>query len=138
MRQVHGRTQHQRYTKTADWEYINKCVEAGRDVVYDAEGNEAPALPVRMLLCPCVRVNEGLRCDTCFWRLVLLCTQVIGNGDVMSSQEFYDHINTHGVATCMIGRGALIKVRSRCALCFCNVRSPSLPWFWFPAALAVH
>ncbi len=28
--QIHGRTRQQRYTKLADWDYIQQCVEAVR------------------------------------------------------------------------------------------------------------
>lgn len=35
--------------------------------------------------------------------------QLIGNGDVYSYHDYYEHIDTHGVDTCMLARGALIK-----------------------------
>ena len=43
--------------------------------------------------------------------------QIIGNGDVMNFTDFNDHISKTGVATCMIARGALIKVLGCCLAC---------------------
>ncbi len=34
---------------------------------------------------------------------------LVGNGDVMSYQDWVQHMETDGVTTCMIARGALIK-----------------------------
>lgn len=68
---VHGRTRQQRYSKVADWNYINQCVSQGPGDI-----------------------------------------QLIGNGDVFSYTEFNEHLQDGGLklSTCMIARGALIKV----------------------------
>ncbi|KAI8465075.1 MAG: putative tRNA-dihydrouridine synthase [Monoraphidium minutum] len=66
---LHGRTRQQRYSREADWEYIQRC--AG------------------------VAAGTGL--------------PLIGNGDVMSYEEWAAHLSTSGVTTCMLGRGPLIK-----------------------------
>jgi len=34
---------------------------------------------------------------------------LIGNGDVYNQRDYYEHVETHGVDTCMLARGALIK-----------------------------
>ena len=67
---LHGRTRQQRYSRAADWDYIQQCARAAG----------AAGLPL------------------------------VGNGDVMSYQDWEAHMGVgSGVATCMIGRGALIK-----------------------------
>jgi tRNA-dihydrouridine synthase 3 len=73
---LHGRTRGQRYTRTADWDYIKRVSDALRS----GDGGESKA-PV----------------------------QLIGNGDVASWTEFREHSAGHGVDTCMVARGALIK-----------------------------
>jgi len=70
---LHGRTRAQRYSRTADWDYI-----AG--VARGCSGGDGGApLPL------------------------------IGNGDVFSWCDYEQHVGEHGVATCMLARGALIK-----------------------------
>jgi len=65
---LHGRTRQQRYSRTADWDYILKCADSSPDL------------------------------------------QLIGNGDVYSYEDWNSHISSSSaLATCMIGRGALIK-----------------------------
>lgn len=68
---IHGRTRQQRYSKQADWAYVQQCVAA-------AKGD----------------------------------LQVVGNGDVFSYTDWTEHLENSGskLSTCMIGRGALIKV----------------------------
>lgn len=34
---------------------------------------------------------------------------LVGNGDIMSYQDWAQHMASGNVATCMLGRGALIK-----------------------------
>lgn len=34
---------------------------------------------------------------------------MIGNGDVLSYEEFHEHLESHQLDTCMLARGALIK-----------------------------
>lgn len=64
---IHGRSKEARYTKLADWAYIDKCSKL------------ASPIP--------------------------LC----GNGDILSFEEAIAHKKDTGVASLMIGRGALIK-----------------------------
>lgn len=67
---IHGRSRQQRYSKSADWDYIYKCTK-----------NASPNL------------------------------QVIGNGDVYSYLDWNKHkSDCPELSSCMIARGALIKV----------------------------
>jgi tRNA-dihydrouridine synthase 3 len=66
---LHGRTRQQRYSRLADWSYIERCADA--------------AAPTGLPL--------------------------IGNGDVFSYKDYERHMSSGRLATCMIGRGALIK-----------------------------
>ena len=75
---LHGRTRGQRYTRTADWDYIKRVAETLRGGGGDSSYVKAPL-------------------------------QLIGNGDVASWTEFREHTGSHGVDTCMVARGALIK-----------------------------
>ncbi|KAJ3159948.1 tRNA-dihydrouridine(47) synthase [NAD(P)(+)]-like protein [Geranomyces michiganensis] len=68
---LHGRSKEQRYTKTADWEYIYNI---GRKL-HDAGSN----------------------------------LTFFGNGDILSQDDYWRHLDTAAVDGCMIGRGALIK-----------------------------
>lgn len=64
---LHGRSRQQRYSKIADWDYINKCAEISDPV------------------------------------------PLFGGGDILSYQDYYEHIENTKVAGCMMGRGALYK-----------------------------
>ena len=66
---LHGRTRQQRYSRAADWAYVERCAAAARET----------------------------------------STPLIGNGDVFSSADYERHMSSGSLATCMIGRGALIK-----------------------------
>lgn len=68
---IHGRSRLQRYTKTADYDYIGQCV--------DARLPDGPSMAM------------------------------IGNGDVLSYEEFHEHLESGSLDTCMLARGALIK-----------------------------
>lgn len=80
---IHGRTRQQRYSKLADWDYIDQCVSNGPSDV-----------------------------------------QLIGNGDVFSYTDYNEHLESSGskLATCMIARGALIKVRNSYSWFFLDVQ----------------
>lgn len=66
---LHGRTRQQRYSRAADWAYIDRCADAAA----------AAGLPL------------------------------VGNGDVLSYDDWRGHMERGRVTTCMVGRGALIK-----------------------------
>ena len=68
---LHGRTRQQRYSRDADWEYIERCARvAARD-------------------------GDGL--------------PLVGNGDVFGWADYARRMRSGHLATCMIGRGALVK-----------------------------
>ena len=93
---LHGRSRQQRYTKSADWEYIASCAnlvsklksehEEVSDTIRepDARDLSASANP------------SGV-------------PYFIGNGDVLSHVDYNDHIANAGVDSCMVARGALVK-----------------------------
>ncbi|KAG5417232.1 DUS3 [Candida metapsilosis] len=80
---LHGRSRQQRYSKEADWEYIS---EVGKVV---KEWNTK-------------REEDKDSSD-------LAPTWFVGNGDVYSHEDWYDHVNTEGIDSVMVARGALIK-----------------------------
>ncbi|KAF3992451.1 hypothetical protein FT663_00731 [Candidozyma haemuli var. vulneris] len=80
---LHGRSRQQRYTREADWDYIG---EVARSVK---------------------KLNEKKQEDK-----ELTDTQptwFIGNGDCFTHEQWYDAINTDGIDSVMVARGALIK-----------------------------
>lgn len=94
---LHGRSRQQRYTRSADWEYIAstasiiKSLNARADAVADTihspdPRDEANTSPHR----------EGK-------------VFFLGNGDVFSPTHYDQHLTHAGVDTCMLARGALIK-----------------------------
>lgn len=95
---LHGRSRQQRYTRSADWEYIAetsaliKQLNADADVVADTirepEERDQP------------NGHKASKNGKVFF---------IGNGDVFSHEHYYSHIQHTGVDGVMAGRGALIK-----------------------------
>lgn len=91
---LHGRSRQQRYTRSADWEYIAECaslvkkLKAERaevtDTIREPDAREMPG------------GNDGL-------------PYFCGNGDVLSHVDYNNDIANAAVDSCMIGRGALIK-----------------------------
>lgn len=79
---IHGRSRAQRYTKQANWDYIGdiaKIVKDEREELADSEGG---------------RYTKP-------W--------IIGNGDVYSWEDWYHGVESQGVDSVMVARGALIK-----------------------------
>jgi tRNA-dihydrouridine synthase 3 len=64
---LHGRTRQQRYSKLADWDYIDQCAQS--------------ADPVPLFGC----------------------------GDILSAQDYREHMENKKISGCMIARGALYK-----------------------------
>lgn len=93
---LHGRSRQQRYTRSADWEYISECAalvqklrsEQGdvTDTVRELDGREASSSSK----------SDGL-------------PYFIGNGDILSHVDYNEHMTQGKVDSCMIARGALIK-----------------------------
>lgn len=89
---LHGRSRQQRYTRLADWEYISdiaalvneisKKQEKAQDTVREVDDRDKP--------------NGG----KIFF---------VGNGDVYSHIDYYDHLEKDKVDAVMVARGALIK-----------------------------
>lgn len=93
---LHGRSKQQRYTRNADWEYIAECaslvkkLKADRAAVVDT-AREADARNLSSS-----GTGDGL-------------PYFCGNGDILSHVDYNTHIDSAGVDSCMIARGALIK-----------------------------
>jgi tRNA-dihydrouridine synthase 3 len=93
---LHGRSRQQRYTRSADWEYIASCatlvsqLKAERaeitDTVREPDARDLSASTT----------GSGL-------------PYFIGNGDILSHRDYTTHLAHSGVDSCMIARGALIK-----------------------------
>jgi tRNA-dihydrouridine synthase 3 len=93
---LHGRSRQQRYTRSADWEYIASCAtlvsqlkaERGEitDTIREPDARDLSASTT----------SSGL-------------PYFIGNGDILSHTDYTTHLTHSGVDSCMIARGALIK-----------------------------
>jgi tRNA-dihydrouridine synthase 3 len=91
---LHGRSKQQRYSRTADWEYISSVsalVKSIRSKEYQLEdtANEPDAR-----YGPTGNGGHAL---------------FVGNGDIFSYEDYYNHIDHAGVDGVMVGRGAMIK-----------------------------
>lgn len=80
---LHGRTRQQRYTKSADWDYVGEVANAVR--TYEAERQE----------------NKNLRDGQKI--------QFVGNGDCNNWEDWYKHLENKNMDSVMVARGALIK-----------------------------
>lgn len=91
---LHGRSRQQRYTRSADWEYIAECATLVKrlraehsqvlDTVREPDARDMPNTP------------DGL-------------PYFCGNGDILSHTDYNEHIEKAKVDSIMIGRGALVK-----------------------------
>ncbi|KAK4503836.1 hypothetical protein PRZ48_004751 [Zasmidium cellare] len=91
---LHGRSRQQRYTRSADWEYIAECASLVKklkaqhaeatDTIREADARDLPS------------TNGGL-------------PYFCGNGDILSHIDYNTHMDNSGVDSIMIGRGALVK-----------------------------
>jgi tRNA-dihydrouridine synthase 3 len=88
---LHGRTRQQRYTKAADWSYIAEC--AALIKAY----NESSADLADTAGEPDARDQSNGK------------MYFLGNGDVFSHHDYYDHLDKAKVDSVMIGRGAIVK-----------------------------
>lgn len=95
---LHGRSRQQRYTRSADWEYIaetaalikslNEKTDALVDTVGEVDERDLP------------NGSQTAKNGKVFF---------LGNGDVFSHEHYYEHFAHAGVDGVMVGRGALIK-----------------------------
>lgn len=80
---LHGRSRQQRYTREADWGYITDVAKVVQD--WNIKKEEDKDLT-----------------DT-------QPTFFVGNGDVFTHEDWYSAVNTEGIDSVMVARGALIK-----------------------------
>ncbi|KIW19220.1 hypothetical protein PV08_03514 [Exophiala spinifera] len=95
---LHGRTRQQRYTRSADWDYIaetatliqnfNEKADSVADTIHEPDERDMP------------NGHKGSKHGKVFF---------VGNGDVYSHEHYYDHIEHAKVDGVMAARGALIK-----------------------------
>lgn len=92
---LHGRSRQQRYTRSADWEYISQCAAVVKRYNKDRDAllDTIRELDVR---------NQANSKDP--GRMYF-----IGNGDCYSHEDYNTHISSANVDSIMIARGALIK-----------------------------
>ena len=91
---LHGRSRQQRYTKSADWEYISDCATLIKE--YNEQGDQL-ADTVREADAQSQPAAEGGK------------VYFLGNGDCYSHADYNAHLNHANVDSVMIARGALIK-----------------------------
>lgn len=93
---LHGRSRQQRYSKSADWNYIRECADTLRATVEEAN-RKSCASPVR---------GSSLTRETIN---TVPMIPIFGNGDCFSAQQYYEDLENSGVDGIMVARGALIK-----------------------------
>lgn len=97
---IHGRSRRQRYTKAADWKYVERCaaLASGTDCAFSSSSSSAASLGAS-------GKKECLEDDSAEDGL-----PVIGNGDILSWEDVAAHrAECPHISAYMIGRGALIK-----------------------------
>lgn len=95
---LHGRSRQQRYSRSADWEYIgetaalikrlNEKADAVSDTIRETDERDQG------------NGSAGSKNGKVYF---------VGNGDVFSHEHYYDHLSHGGVDGVMAARGALIK-----------------------------
>lgn len=93
---LHGRSRQQRYTRSADWEYIASCANLVQNLrAHSDEVTDTVREPDARNLSSSVK-SDGL-------------PYFVGNGDILSHIDYNEHMSSANVDGCMIARGALIK-----------------------------
>ena len=93
---LHGRSRQQRYTRSADWEYIASCA----NLVQSLKKQSADATDT-------IRAQDAR--DQPSSNNADGLPYFIGNGDILSHVDYTTHLTSTKVDSCMIARGALIK-----------------------------
>lgn len=93
---LHGRSRQQRYTRSADWEYIAEC----GDLVSKLEKARAEVTDT---------VREPDARDLSASSKANGMPYFIGNGDILSHIDYNNALEHSGIDSAMIARGALIK-----------------------------
>lgn len=81
---IHGRSRQQRYTKEANWNYIEEAGKVVKEFNENFEDEKDVSDPVNPIY-------------------------LIGNGDCYNFEDWYEHNSKDGIDSVMIARGALIK-----------------------------
>jgi hypothetical protein len=93
---LHGRSRQQRYSRSADWDYIGECASLVSNLEKaSAEVADTVREPDARDLSSSVKSNG----------LPYFC----GNGDILSHIDYNNAVQHSGVDSAMIARGALIK-----------------------------
>lgn len=93
---LHGRSRQQRYTRSADWGYIAQCASLIDKLRTErADITDTSREPDARELSASTK-SDGL-------------PYFIGNGDVLSHEEYYEHFQQAKIDGVMVGRGALVK-----------------------------
>lgn len=93
---LHGRSRQQRYTRSADWGYIAECANLVQNLRAErADVTDTVREPEARELASSTK-SDGL-------------PYFIGNGDILSHEDYNQHMAEGKVDSCMIARGALIK-----------------------------
>jgi tRNA-dihydrouridine synthase 3 len=117
---LHGRTRLQRYSKSADWDYIAKVARESSLPLVGAPLGGAAMLGAGGVMTSDVVARAAassssggssapLTGDGESFEVEIPPLPIIGNGDVMDPSDFYSHIADTGVTTCLLARGILIK-----------------------------
>lgn len=91
---LHGRSRQQRYTRSADWEYISECKALINSY------NKQRADLTDTIREPDARYGSSANKGEIYF---------VGNGDCYSHEDYYSCIEKTNVDTVMVARGALIK-----------------------------
>ena len=93
---LHGRSRQQRYSRSADWEYIASCANlVSKLKIEHADATDTVREPDAREISASMNGNDF--------------PYFIGNGDILSHVDYNEHMAHGGVDSCMIARGALIK-----------------------------
>jgi tRNA-dihydrouridine synthase 3 len=93
---LHGRSRQQRYSRSADWEYIASCASLVQKLRAErGDVTDTVHEPEERDLSSSTKPN-GM-------------PYFIGNGDILSHVDYNEHMERGNVDSCMVARGALIK-----------------------------